>query len=135
MASPVNTANSLHSAGLLPRRDAVPPAQARQAEAAGGKLLPVSATAADALSPRAADQLGDAVATLESYLQNVSRSLRISVDEEAGTTVITVVDQATDEVVRQIPSEEVLALARFMAEQLQSQEGEAPLGMLFDGQG
>jgi flagellar protein FlaG len=40
------------------------------------------------------------------------RSLSFRVDEASGRTVITVLDATTQEVVRQIPSEEVLALAR-----------------------
>lgn len=135
MASPVNNSNSPQSVAPLPRRDPAQAAPARQAEAAGGKVLPAAAQETGATAPPASAQLEAAVVTLETYFQSVSRSLRISVDDEAGTTVITVVDQATDEVVRQIPSEEVLALARFMAEQLASLEGEPTRGLLFDGQG
>jgi flagellar protein FlaG len=40
------------------------------------------------------------------------RSLIFRVDEASGRTVITVLDATTQEVVRQIPSEEVLVLAR-----------------------
>ncbi|MAL95331.1 MAG: flagellar biosynthesis protein FlaG [Haliea sp.] len=135
MASPVNNSNSPQSVAPLPRREPAQAAPARQAEAEGGKVLPAAAQETGAAAPPASAQLEQAVVTLETYFQSVSRSLRISVDDEAGTTVITVVDQATDEVVRQIPSEEVLALARFMAEQLASLEGESTRGLLFDGQG
>ncbi|GAB3320665.1 flagellar protein FlaG [Haliea atlantica] len=135
MASPVNNSNSPQSVAPLPRREPAQAAPARQAEAAGGKVLPAAAQETGAAAPPASAQLEAAVVTLETYFQSVSRSLRISVDDEAGTTVITVVDQATDEVVRQIPSEEVLALARFMAQQLASLEGEPTRGLLFDGQG
>lgn len=135
MASPVNNSNSPQSVAPLPRREPAQAAPARQAEAAGGKVLPAAAQETGAAAPPASAQLEEAVVTLETYFQSVSRSLRISVDDEAGTTVITVVDQATDEVVRQIPSEEVLALARFMAEQLASLESEPTRGLLFDGQG
>jgi flagellar protein FlaG len=38
--------------------------------------------------------------------------LSFRVDESSGRTVITVLDATTREIVRQIPSEEVLALAR-----------------------
>ena len=40
------------------------------------------------------------------------RSLSFHIDKGSGRTVITVVDAATNEVVRQIPAEEVLALSR-----------------------
>jgi flagellar protein FlaG len=51
-------------------------------------------------------------------------NLQFSIDEESGETVVKVVDTETDEVIRQIPSEEMLALAR----NLQRMEG-----LLFDG--
>ncbi|MCU0870215.1 MAG: flagellar protein FlaG [Burkholderiales bacterium] len=51
-------------------------------------------------------------------------NLQFSIDEQSGETVVKVVDADTDEVIRQIPSEEMLALAR----NLQRMEG-----LLFDG--
>lgn len=42
----------------------------------------------------------------------VAQDLRFSLDQQTGKTVIRVVDSATNEVIRQIPSEEVLAIAR-----------------------
>ena len=44
------------------------------------------------------------------------RSLRFQVDEEGGRTVITVLNPHTQEVIRQIPSEELLSLARAFEE-------------------
>jgi flagellar protein FlaG len=41
-------------------------------------------------------------------MQNLNRSLQFSVDDESGDTVIKVVDSETEELVRQIPSEEIL---------------------------
>jgi flagellar protein FlaG len=48
---------------------------------------------------------GDAVRKLAS-------NLLFSLDQETGKTVIKIVDSQTNEVIRQIPSEEVLAIAR-----------------------
>ena len=58
-----------------------------------------------------ADELQAAVKDIAQNIQIVQRLLQFSVDEISGRTVITVVDKETKEVVRQIPSEEVLALA------------------------
>ena len=66
---------------------------------AGGE--PVSSAQIEA----AAKQIGDAVRQLAS-------SLEFSVDQNTGRTVVKVVDKATDTVIRQIPSEEALAIAR-----------------------
>jgi flagellar protein FlaG len=58
-------------------------------------------------------ELEVAAKQMQSYAsQIVSRDLNFTIDEASGETVIKVVDPATDEVVRQIPSEEVLRIAR-----------------------
>jgi flagellar protein FlaG len=49
---------------------------------------------------------------LSETLAAAQRNLTFRVDEGSGRTVITVVDASTHEVIRQIPSEEVLALSR-----------------------
>lgn len=67
-------------------------------------------------SPMARAQLEQTVADLNEAAQSHRRSLRFSVDEDSGRTVIRVVDLETDEVVRQIPPEEVLNVARHMDE-------------------
>ena len=54
----------------------------------------------------------EAVGNLNDFVQKLSRTLKFSVDEESGRTVIKVVDSETKQVIRQIPPEEVLALAR-----------------------
>jgi flagellar protein FlaG len=52
-----------------------------------------------------------AVAHINRVLASASRVLAFSVDEVTGKTVVRVMDQTTGSVVRQIPSEEALALA------------------------
>ena len=52
---------------------------------------------------------------IDSYLKSVGREVEFRVDEETGTTVVTVRETATGEVIRQIPNEEVLHLARHFA--------------------
>jgi flagellar protein FlaG len=53
-----------------------------------------------------------AAAQIDSYLKRTGRELEFRVDDETGTTVVTVRDKATGDVIRQIPSEDVLRLAR-----------------------
>ena len=58
-------------------------------------------------------QLRDAVQTLSSFVELVSdRSLSISVDEDLSKIVVKVLNDQTEEVVRQIPSEEVLNMMK-----------------------
>jgi uncharacterized FlaG/YvyC family protein len=49
---------------------------------------------------------------IDSYLKSVGREVEFRVDEETGTTVVTVRATATGDVIRQIPNEEVLQMAR-----------------------
>lgn len=48
---------------------------------------------------------------IESYLRHVNTNLEFRVDDAAGKVVVTVREQATGELIRQIPSEEALAIA------------------------
>lgn len=54
----------------------------------------------------------DVVDNVNEYVQNISRQLNFSVEKDTGRTVIRVVDSSTDELVRQIPTEEFLELAK-----------------------
>ena len=54
----------------------------------------------------------EAVSKLNDYIQDQQRNLRFSVDDESGETVVTVMDSVSDSVIRQIPDETVLRLAR-----------------------
>ena len=65
-----------------------------------------------------AEKLRAAVATVSSYVQSLSRSLDIRVDDRSGDTVIQVQDSSTEELIRQIPSEEVLAISAAISDQL-----------------
>ncbi len=47
-----------------------------------------------------------------SLLNSQGRTLNFSVDEESGKPVVKVIDFETKEVIRQIPSEEVLTMAK-----------------------
>ena len=64
------------------------------------------------------------VQDLNSLVQELQRELRFSVDDNSGETIVKVVDRHTDEVVRQIPSEEILQLREKL---------DAATGALFNG--
>ncbi len=66
---------------------------------------------------KASAELNAAVQQMNTYVQNIQRDLQFSVDEESGRNVVKVIDSKSKEVIRQIPSEEVLVLARQWAEQ------------------
>ncbi len=58
------------------------------------------------------DELDKAVEKLSQHAQNLGRELQFEIDDDSGKTVVKVVDPETDEVVRQIPSEEAVERAR-----------------------
>ncbi|MBW8190814.1 flagellar protein FlaG [Neiella marina] len=62
------------------------------------------------------DQLEIVVQQLQEFVQTLNRDIAFSVDKESGIDVIKVTNQETGELVRQIPSEEVLLLAARLSE-------------------
>lgn len=57
-------------------------------------------------------QLAEAVKATNDFVNSVNNSLTFSVDKESGKTIVKVIDKSTKEVIRQIPSEEMLAIAQ-----------------------
>lgn len=64
-----------------------------------------------ARSETTAEELRGAVTRLNDYVQSVQRDLQFEVDMERGQTIVRVVDNETQEVIRQIPDEVALRLA------------------------
>ena len=58
-----------------------------------------------------------AAATVASFIESVSTSVRVAFDEQIDSPIFTVVDAETSEVIRQIPSEDLVAIARFLESQ------------------
>jgi len=56
------------------------------------------------------------VARLNDYVQNIRRRLEFRLDETTNRTVVTVIDQDTQEVIRQIPSEAALKLVQRLSD-------------------
>jgi len=81
-------------------------------------LQPSKAERLERLSEAQRGQLDDAVSKLNEYVQSVQRDLQFEVNNELGQTVVRVVDQETQEVIRQIPDE----VAMRLAENLQQDE-------------
>jgi flagellar protein FlaG len=56
--------------------------------------------------------LDEAVKTVNDFVKTVNNSLQFSIDDDTGVTVVKVIDSATKEVIKQIPSKEMLELAK-----------------------
>lgn len=107
---------------MNPVRDILMNPQSRSTEAAakrpGGDALPVGGEIKphDMQGIAAKADVSNAVRRLRDYVQDMRRELHFSIDEESGYTVIRVIDPVSKEVIRQIPQEEILALARDIKE-------------------
>ena len=66
--------------------------------------------------PAETRDLSGAVSQIRDFVHMVRRELQFSVDENTGRTVVTVRDAQTEEVIRQIPAEEVLNIAARLEE-------------------
>lgn len=107
--------NSVRDMAQIPR----PSKQDATTERADGNSLPAGGESLPTSAPQrvAETAISDAVKQLNDYVQTMSRELHISVDKESGRTVIRVIDPESKELIRQIPQEEILALARNSTEE------------------
>jgi flagellar protein FlaG len=62
--------------------------------------------------PITQEAVAAAVQSANAYVQSVSSSLQFSLDQDTGRTVVKMVDTQTEEVLRQFPSEEMLAISK-----------------------
>lgn len=95
---------------------------ARPAEQATGKSATLAVQAAnEAQAPTRekaseTEQVKTAVKDIEKFLASNRRNLEFSTDEESGRIVVKVIASETGELVRQIPSEEVLRIAHSLSD-------------------
>lgn len=112
---PVQLASAQPSAGVAVGRqlNASKPDAAATPDTASAAALDVGRTDPPPPSPSSnVKELQDAIEKIEKVVQPVAQDLKFSIDEDTGKTVIKVIDTGTKEVIRQIPSEELIAIAR-----------------------
>jgi flagellar protein FlaG len=78
------------------------PAMPRQELPGSGKSMPPASDSSEIMQ---------AVSRLNGYVQSVRRDLQFRVDKSSDRVIVSVVDSESGEIIRQIPSEEVLAVA------------------------
>lgn len=90
---------------------------------------PVAVTPRQTLTGPATDQtqqaspaqLKNAVDTINQAMQNAGQALEFSVDPNTNKTVVRMVDKDSGDLIRQIPSEEMLAISRSIDQFLKRQ--------------
>lgn len=78
------------------------------------------------------ESLEAALKDVQSFFEPLSMDIKYAVDKETGTIFFKLIDPATQEVIRQIPSEEVLSMSRRLRGLSHSQEVS---GVLMDKEG
>jgi flagellar protein FlaG len=100
----------------------------RQNDASGGNNVPEQARQNQ---PKTEKLVQESVSELNDFVQKIQRSLQFSVNEATGRTIISVKDTVTGEEIRTIPSEELIAIAEYLAETMAVSE-EAGRGLLMN---
>ena len=98
----IGKADSVDLAGI---RQAPPPAPVAQRATPDHPVVEPTQTATPAA-------IAAAVQSVNAYVESVSSSIQFSLDQDTGRTVVKMVDTATDEVLRQFPSEEMLTISK-----------------------
>ena len=110
VTSLVNTTNSNSEISVTRIKDVDAATRNRQVDAATHVATARAAAAEQVtVSREAFDRV---VSELEAYVQNAQRNLDFQVDDKTGRVVVKVIDATDDSVIRQIPSEEMLAVAQ-----------------------
>ena len=114
------SSNSVHVSGnnkqdksddvsKLQGRQELPGVNQAQSNIAVEKTNPESTEVAE-------ENLDQAVDEMNTFTQNLRRELKFTIDKESGQTIITVIDSESQQVVRQIPREEVMDVMKSLKE-------------------
>lgn len=80
-----------------------------------------------------ATELDQAVENVAGYVQNIARDINFTVDAKTNKHVVTVTDQFSGEVIRQIPNEEMLAISKNLEDAQRRSSDKVHKGLLFEG--
>ena len=114
---------SINNASVsVPQLPAAPPRDSQAArtqtgsaasvEARPGNVQPNASAQEQAQRVPSVDEVQKALEEVERAVAPMTQSLAFSLDKDSGKTVVKVMDTETNEVIRQIPTEEVLAISK-----------------------
>ena len=83
-------------------------------ERTAGAVAPASAESSAVVEEATPTQVAEAVREINTSLQSRSVGLQFELDEDTDKMIVKVVDRASGEVIRQIPSEEVVRIAKVL---------------------
>ena len=88
----------------------------RQVVSVGGNNTPPAMDIVPSVGGVSGAVAMEAAREVTQHMKMAGTSLSITVDDRLGATIIKVTDKETDELIRQIPPEEIVSLARFLRE-------------------
>lgn len=94
------------NAAVDSRKEARPPVQAARDSQKNDADTPRDTVS----TPR--EEVEKATDQLKKFVSPVNSDIQFSIDEDTGITVVKVVDKSTNEIIRQIPGDEVLQIAK-----------------------
>ena len=109
--------NSATSSGAMQTSNSAPQVVSQSTRSDAEVVSKVASTvikpsSVDASSQPTREVVAKAAADLQQFVQSMGRNLSFSVDESTGYHVVRVVNPNTGELVRQLPSEELLKISR-----------------------
>jgi len=104
----------------------------RQGFAGNGNSIPLARSSNEALALNASE-LDQAIENVAGYVQNIARDINFSVDANTHRLVVTVTDQVSGEIIRQIPNEEMLELSKSLDNAQRRSSDKVHKGLLFEG--
>ena len=122
--------NSTDKTTKLEQEQLAKPAEISDVRASENSLKG-NASQADNNTREVSPELNQAVSELSDYAAQANLKLAFSIDEQTDKSVVTVKDQESGDVIRQIPSQELLDIAAQM-KQITSDNGSA-VGLLVNG--
>lgn len=106
------TTNTLRLASDSAPNSVSAPTQRNEASRAAQPEAPAAAAKKTATNELSAGQLQSAVDSINKSLKEVNPSLEFSIDNDTNLTVVKLVEKQSGEVIRQVPTEEALAIAK-----------------------
>ncbi|MDR4652200.1 MAG: flagellar protein FlaG [Nitrosomonas sp.] len=107
----INSATAIHD--FIPPPSLADNPGLRMPASPGSTVGMTQKTGTETIKP---EQIQDAVDQIQQFTQTLTQNLNFSIDEDTGKTVIKIMDTQTQEVIRQIPSEEAINIARALGE-------------------
>lgn len=104
----------------------------RQGFAGDGNFVPMVLGPNKALAS-SASELDQAIETVAGYVQNIVRDIDFSIDATTHEPVVTVMDQESGKVIRQIPNEEMLEISKSLEDAQRRNSDKVHKGLLFEG--